>query len=102
MKTIKQKVAFKVKSREVYEALMNSKKHSAFTGGKAKISGRVGGSFSVYDGYATGKNLKLVKDKTIVQTWRASDWEEGHYSTVTFNFVPTKNGCLLTFIQEDV
>ena len=101
-KTIKQKVSFKVTSHEVYEALMNSKKHAKFTGGKAKISGRVAGRFSVFNGYASGKNLELVKDKKIVQTWRASDWAEGQYSTVTFNFLPAKNGCTLSFTQQDV
>jgi activator of HSP90 ATPase len=28
----------------------------------------------VHEGYATGENLLLVKDKLILQTWRASDW----------------------------
>ena len=100
--TIKQKIAFKVDSHEVYEAFMNSKKHAQFTGGAARISRKAGGTFSVFDGYATGKNIELIKDKKIVQTWRASDWEEGHYSTVTIDITPVSSGCSLSFTQLKV
>lgn len=81
---------------------MDAKKHSLFTGGRATISTKVGGKFSVYDGYATGKNIELIKDKKVVQTWRANDWEEGHYSIVEFNFAPSQRGCVLTFVQKEI
>ncbi len=90
-KTIRQKVTFKASAHDVYEALMDAKKHARFTGGPAKIGRKVGGTFSVYDDYVTEKNLELVLDKKIVQTWRASDWEEGHFSTVVFDLQSTKN-----------
>ncbi|VVC03582.1 Uncharacterised protein [Candidatus Burarchaeum australiense] len=53
-KTLKEVVEFDSSPHEVYEALMDSEKHSRFTGGKAKISREVGGKFSAYDGYAEG------------------------------------------------
>ena len=81
---------------------MDSKKHAKFTGGPATISRKVGGKFSVYDGYAFGKNTELIPDKKIVQTWRASDWEEGHESEVQFKIESTKTGCTLTFTQTNV
>lgn len=81
---------------------MNPKKHEHFTGGSARISSKVGGKFSVYDGYASGKNLTLIKNKKIVQTWRTNEWEEGHYSIVEFSFSVTKEGCLLAFTQKDI
>jgi activator of HSP90 ATPase len=46
------------------------------TAAPARMSRKVGGKYSVYNGYITGKNLHLVKDKLIVQTWRGQDWEE--------------------------
>ncbi|MDD8017378.1 MAG: SRPBCC family protein [Bacteroidota bacterium] len=101
-KTIRQKVSIKSTAHEVYELLMDSKKHAQFSRGAAKVSRKVGGKFSVYDNYATGKNLELVQDKKIVQTWHASDWEEGHYSTVTFLLQETNTGCIITFVQEGV
>jgi activator of HSP90 ATPase len=101
-KTIKQTVAIKAGAHDVYEALMDSKKHAGFTGGEAVVSRKVGGKFTAYDGYAEGVNLELVPDKKIVQSWRASDWPEGHYSRATFAFQATAGGTKLTFTQTDV
>ena len=101
-KTIKQTATFKAAPHDVYEALMDPVKHAEFTGGKARMSGVVGGKFSVFDGYAEGKNLELVPDAKIVQTWRANDWPEGHYSTVTFALKVVDGGTRLAFNQEGV
>ncbi len=74
-KTITQKILFKNTSpKALYELYMNSKKHSAATGATAKISAKTGGDYSAHDGYINGKNLHLVKDELILQSWRASDW----------------------------
>ncbi|MBE3119725.1 MAG: hypothetical protein IMZ50_13355 [Candidatus Atribacteria bacterium] len=43
-KVINQTVTFKVTPHDIYETLMDSKKHAAFTGGKASISRAVGGT----------------------------------------------------------
>jgi activator of HSP90 ATPase len=101
-KNIKQTAQFKAAQHEVYEMLMDSKQHGQFTGGKAKISRKVGGKFSVFDNYAEGKNLALIPDKKIVQSWRASDWPETHYSKVTFALSKNKSGTKLTFTQIGV
>ena len=102
MKTIKQTVEFKASPEEVYDALMDSKKHARFTGAKATVSRKVGGKFSVWDGYAEGQNLELEPGKRIVQTWRASDWPEGSFSKVTYAFTRTKTGTKLTFTQTGI
>jgi len=96
-KTIKQHITFRASPHEVYEALMDSDKHSQFTGDKAAISREVGGRFMAFDGYSEGVNIELFQDKKIVQSWRASDWLEGHYSQVTFSLKESKDGTLLTF-----
>jgi len=101
-KIIKQTVTFKASPHEVYEALMDSKKHAAFTGGKARISHEVGGEFAAYDDYIAGKNVELVPDKKIVQLWRAVDWPEGYFSTVTFLLLPIADGTRLNFTHSDV
>jgi activator of HSP90 ATPase len=101
-KTIRQTVEFKAGPEEVYDALMDSKKHSKFTGAKAAVSRKIGGKFSVWDGYAEGENLELLEGKKIVQTWRASDWPEGAVSKVTFTFARAKKGTKMTFTQTGV
>lgn len=102
MKTIRQTVTFAAAPLAVYEALMDSRTHSQFTGSPARISPRVGGRFTAYDGYAEGRNLELIPGRKIVQSWRASDWPEGHYSTVTFALARTGAGTRLTFTHSGV
>lgn len=101
-RTIRQTVTFKTSPHDVYEALMDSRRHATFTGGTAKISRKVGGAFSVFDGYAQGRNLELVPDRKIVQTWRASDWPAGHTSTVMFLLKKVAGGTRLTFTHAGV
>ena len=56
----------------------------------------------IYGGDIQGKNLELVPDQKIVQSWRYSDWPEDHYSMATFALEPTEKGTRLTFTQIDV
>lgn len=101
-KAIRQSVTLWASPKAVYDALMDSRQHSRFTGSKAVISRRVGGKFTAYDGYASGKNLELVPGKKIVQSWRASEWPKGQVSTVTFSLRKVKTGTRLTFTQTGV
>ena len=72
---IQQSVEFGVKPDTLFEIYMDSKQHSQATGAPAKLSRRVGGAFTAFGGQLTGKNLLLVPNQTIVQTWRASQWK---------------------------
>lgn len=101
-RTIRQSVTFKASPHDVYEMLMDSRKHAAFTGSKARISRKVGGEFTAYDGSLSGSNLGLVPDKKIVQSWRGSDWPEGHYSRAVFSLKEIDSGTRLTFTQTGV
>lgn len=101
-KTIRQTVLFSVPPQKVYDAIMDEKIHSAFTGAKARIENRTGGKFSVWDGYADGMTLELIPGQKIVQTWHAADWGDDIFSTVTFLFAPDPKGTRMTFTQENV
>ena len=81
-KNIEHNVLIRAKPEETYDALMNGKNHSQFTGA----------AFSCYGGYITGITLKLKPDKHIVQAWRSRDWPEGHYSIVTFALAKKSGG----------
>ena len=59
---------------QIFRALTTSKMHFEVTGSPAKVNARVGGKFTAWDEYITGKNLKLVKGKKIVQEWRTTEW----------------------------
>lgn len=101
-KTIRQAATFKASRHEVYEALMDSKRHSEFTGSKASISRKIGGKFTVWDGDLEGINLELVPDEKIVQSWRLNDWPVGHYSRATFSLKEIDGSTRLTFTQTGV
>ena len=60
----------------VYAAWLDSAKHSAMTGGTAKVSDKVGETFSAWDGYISGKNIELMPGKRIIQKWRTVEFSE--------------------------
>ena len=103
-KTIEQTVDINASPHDVYEAYMDSEKHTEFTGAKASVSPEIGGEFSAYDGALRGTILELVPDAKIVQTWRGSDdgWVPGHFSTATFSLEAIDGGTRLTFVQTRV
>ena len=97
-----QSVLLRATPHEVYEALMDSKKHTEFTRSPAIIDRKVGGEFSTFDGWASGTTLELIPDKKIVQKWRAADWPQGHYSTVTFELSAEGQETTLVFTQAGI
>ena len=102
-KVIKQKVTIPATPREVYDAFMDARKHSAFTGGKATNDPKVGGKISAWNGYIIGKNLKLVEGKRIVQEWIATDWIDGYPpSTLDLTFTKKGSGTELKMVHSGV
>ena len=63
---IKHQVTICAPPAQVFEALMDQRKHAAFTGERATISRRVGSPFRCYGSYITGINLEIEPGKRIV------------------------------------
>jgi activator of HSP90 ATPase len=103
-KTIKQSVTFTATPGQVYQLIMDSKKHTAFTGSKAIMSNKVNGKFSVFDGYCHGYNIELIEGKKIVQAWHFQEegWPDDHYSLCTFVFEKAGDKTKLSFIQSGI
>jgi len=103
-KIIEQEILINTTPHEIYEAFMDSKIHSKFTESKAKISREIGGKVSVFEGSLNGKNVELIPDKKIVQTWRSEgeNWPKGYYSTITLILEPVDTGTMIKFTQVDV
>jgi activator of HSP90 ATPase len=70
-RVIEQSVIFPCQPAELYELFLDSAKHSASTGARAKISRRPGGKWSAHGGMIGGRNLALVPNRMIVQSWRS-------------------------------
>lgn len=95
---IKQEVVFNASPRRVYEALTDSEKFAAFSGGApADISPDPGGLFSCFGGRIEGRNLELVPDERVVQAWRAGNWDEGVYSIARFELKKEGSATRLVF-----
>jgi activator of HSP90 ATPase len=101
-KTIQQTVMFKAAPMEVYEMLMDSRKHESLSGQKAEISTEVGGRFTAWGSHITGINLVLKPGERIVQAWRATGWWLDYYSIAIFELQKVRNGTKLRFTQIGV
>jgi activator of HSP90 ATPase len=85
------------------QAVYNAWLDSAMTGGAAKIASRVGGAYSAWDGYITGKTLELIPGKRVVQSWRTSEFApRDPDSTITVELAPAKTGARLTLTHRGV
>jgi activator of HSP90 ATPase len=65
-----------VSASKVYDSLLNSDTHSAFTSSHCDCSEKVGDAYSAYDEYITGRNVELGHGRKIVQTWRTTEFPE--------------------------
>jgi activator of HSP90 ATPase len=86
---------------EIYRAFLNASTHSAFTSSKATGSGRVGGKFTAWDDYITGRNLELKSGKKIVQEWRTTEFPDQYPdSRLELNFNAKKDGTEIVMIHS--
>lgn len=102
MKTIEQTVRFAAPPAAVYEALIDSREHAAFTGEPAEISRDIGGAASFYGGKVTGINLHLEDGALIVQAWRPANLPPGVFTLVRYALAADGDGTKLTFTQTSV
>lgn len=95
--SIKLTITIPADPKTLYNAWLNSEKHSAFSKGKAEIKKKVGSSFTAHDGYISGKNELLHMNKRIVQSWRTTDFDEDHEdSTLEVIFEKVEKGTKIT------
>jgi activator of HSP90 ATPase len=97
---IRQQIVFEAEPRRVYEALTSEQRFDAITrlsdgatlleakGAKPTlIDGEVGGTFTLFGGYITGRHLYMLPNERLVQAWRAGSWKPGQYSIADFSLV---------------
>ncbi len=107
--SIHQEAEFKASRNRVYEVLMDAKQfdkviqlsgvlQAMHLGNKpAEISRVVGGAFTLFGGYITGRHIELVPNGRIVQAWRTGRWPAGIYSIAKFELVEQGPGCKILF-----
>ena len=95
---IRQEVTFDAGPQRVYDALTTAKDFDMITrlsdgaallaaaGAKpTAISSEVGGSFTLFGGYITGRHIEMLPNERLVQAWRAGSWKAGEFSIAAFN-----------------
>jgi activator of HSP90 ATPase len=101
--SIKVSATFSVPAQRLYEAWLDSIDHSAFTGAKAVASSKVGGKFSAWDGYITGKTLELKPFSRIVQAWRTNEFPKGAPdSRLEITLEKAKGGTRITLTHSNI
>ena len=90
MKDFKKYYKIKATPEEVFNALTNPFTLELWTGFPATMDDKEGTEFSLWEGDIVGKNIKIEKNKKIVQEWFFGDQEEK--SIVTIILHPDKNG----------
>lgn len=101
--TIKQTQYIPASPGELYDAYLNAKTHSMFTGAQTICERFVGGKFSAWNGYIIGKNVKLENGRRIVQEWQTSEWPNGYSpSVLEITFHPSGKGTKVQMVQTNV
>lgn len=106
---IHQEIHFSTKRQRIYAALTTASQFDAIVrlgaaarsgeiaAAPAEISTQAGGAFKIFGGFISGRNIQLVADKRLVQTWREASWEAGAYSLVRFELRDEDAGTRLIF-----
>jgi activator of HSP90 ATPase len=107
---IHQELTFQASPHAIYEALLTSQQFDAITrlsdavarvtasgAIPTSISRELGGPFTLFGGYITGRNLELLGDERLVQSWRADSWSAGDYSIVKFVLAASGTNTNLAF-----
>jgi uncharacterized protein YndB with AHSA1/START domain len=107
---IHQEPVFKASRKRVYEALTDAKQFdkvvqmseamksiTAAPKNPTQISREVGGEFSLFEGYITGRHIELAPGERIVQAWRATRWDPHVYSIVRFELTEEGAGTKIVF-----
>jgi activator of HSP90 ATPase len=82
---------------KIYRGWLSTKGHTAMTGSAARVSRKIGGRFTAWDGYIFGRTLELEPDQHIVQAWRTSEFPaEAPDSRLEVFLEKVKNGTRVT------
>jgi activator of HSP90 ATPase len=107
--SIHQEVNFASSPKRIYETLMSAEQFQKVillsvastqvdvASKPAEISREPGGTFVIFGGYISGRQIELVPHQRIVQVWHEKGWEPGVYSIARFELHEAGAGTKLFF-----
>jgi activator of HSP90 ATPase len=94
---IRQELSFDASPQRVYRALTTTEDFDRITrlsdgaallaaaGARPTAIGtELGGAFTLFGGYVTGRHLEMLPNERLVQAWRAGSWKPGGFSIAAF------------------
>jgi activator of HSP90 ATPase len=106
---IHQEVVFKATPSRLYQALTDAKLFDrvvVLSGAMTtmqlghtptQIDPAVGGAFSLFGGYITGRHLELSPGERVIQAWRSQSWPPHIFSIARFELIAEGDGVRLKF-----
>lgn len=82
MNVIRQSVRFKASPEALFNIYLDSQKHGAAIDDKVSISRKVGATFTAFNGGLRGRNLLIVPNRMVVQSWRANSWKKSDADSI--------------------
>ena len=100
---IRQSIVLKAPPAVLFDAFLDSKKHSQITGAPAKVSRRAGGRFTAFGGALSGRNLLLVPGRMIVQAWRSTQFKTSDPDSIlVLTFSKVAGGTRIDLVHVNV
>jgi hypothetical protein len=90
-------------AEELFDIFLDAKKHSEILGGAdVKITKNEGDRFTCLNGLLRGKNLMIVPNRMIVQSWRGDVWNEDELDSVlTLTFTTVNGGAEIYMVHAN-
>jgi activator of HSP90 ATPase len=87
----------------IYKAWLSAKEHGAMTGSAATVVAKVGGKYTAWEGYISGKTLELEPGKRIIQSWRSTEFpSDAPDSRLEVELSPARGGTKLTLKHSEL
>jgi activator of HSP90 ATPase len=61
------------------------------------IGQQEGEEFALFGGYITGRHIRLIPNRLIVQAWRAESWDPEEFSIARFELKASQSGTRIVF-----
>jgi activator of HSP90 ATPase len=102
-KPIEQTIKFDNTTPEtLFDIFTDPEKHGEILGADVIISAKEGAEFSCFNGNVTGKNLLVIPNKMIVQSWRGNVWTMNDLDSILIlTFTATKKGAQVYMVHAN-
>ncbi|KAF0112191.1 MAG: Activator of Hsp90 ATPase 1 family protein [Chloroflexi bacterium] len=103
MESLKLSICIPEPIETVFHAWLDSKQHSRFTGSEAEVDPKVGGEFTAWGGYISGKTKVLEPPNRILQSWRTTEFPvDSPDSLLEILLEKIPGGTQLTLIHTEI